>query len=61
MVATARKPLYCDCCGNVVMGYVLPDGRISWYDERHGKRHIKVLEAPHPVQPLDLTDRNRRE
>lgn len=32
-------PLYCDCCGTVVMAKV-QDGKLVIIDKRYGKKHI---------------------
>lgn len=42
-----REPIYCDCHGNVVMGY-RANGIIVWYDKRHGHNHFKAL-PEHPM------------
>ena len=49
-----REPVYCDCCGTVVMGYRTQDSRkgyilIVWFDQRHGVRHTVAI----VVAPLD--------
>ena len=42
MIAATREPIYCDCCGKVVMGYRLAYA-IVWFDNRHGVKHtVKV-------------------
>lgn len=46
-----RTPLYCDCHGDVVMGYLIGN-KVFWYDSRHGVRHSISVE----IKPqLDIT------
>ena len=58
-----RAPIYCDCHGpveGVVMGYIV-NGKVVWYDKRHGERHFKILpEAPitDPAQGCLTSDEN---
>lgn len=44
-----KKPLHCDCHGNVVVGYQLEDGRIFWYVDSHKKRHFKTLPGQYGI------------
>ena len=39
-----RTPIYCDCHGTEVMGYLV-NGRLVWHDRRHGQTHTKVLDG----------------
>jgi hypothetical protein len=45
-----RTPLFCDCCGSVVMGHMVGN-KIVWYDKRHGEKH--VVSVPLNTSKLD--------
>ena len=36
-------PVYCDCCGRVQLA-VIRDGKLAFYDKRHGQKHWVTLD-----------------
>lgn len=43
MSEAKREPIYCICCGTHVMGYK-QNGRVVWFDKRHGEKHVAQVE-----------------